>query len=307
LNLNNKNKEIRILILALLVGALLLSACNFTASGTPNLETATPNGQKSSSGSDAHTSQDITAPTIASPSNTGTEVNFGALTLDVPTAVADGASGSEIPRFDSEDAAWWQKTPGHLEIMLGDYYVLQGKFHRPQIYVYPAQGYAELVPPAFESIHRLNNILATPNASFSIEQVPGVPFFNAQAVFVSNIEVISFQNGSGIRFLTQYDQYNAPVNNYELFYHFQGVTNDGAYYIIAILPVTTQLLAETSDPAAAVPPNGVTYPDINDIHADWKGYYAAITDLLNATPGDYFTPTLGQLDALINSMVICLP
>ena len=223
----------------------------------------------------------------------------------MPPGVASGASGSEYPRIDSEDAAWWQKTPGHLQVMLGDYYVLQGKFHQPQIYVYPAQAYAELVPPAFESIHRVNNILGySPDAPISADQLPAVPFFNAQQVFASNIQTISFQNGAGVRFLTEYAQYTAPVNNHELFYHFQGVTRDGAYYIIAILPITVPVLAETSDAAAALPPGGIAYPDITDPNADWQGYYTAVTDLLNATSPDAFTPTINQLDLLIQSMQI---
>jgi hypothetical protein len=98
------------------------------------------------------------------------------LNLVVPSGVANGASGSEYPRFDSEDAAWWQKTPGHLQVMLGDYYVLQGKFHQPQIYVYPAQAYAELVPPAFESLHRLKNILGILDLSSYADQLPAVRF-----------------------------------------------------------------------------------------------------------------------------------
>ena len=188
--------------------------------------------------------------------------------------------------------------------MLGDYYVLQGKFHQPQIYVYPAQAYAELVPPAFESLHRLNNILGNPSGPISADQLPAVPFFNAQQVFASNIQTISFQNGEGVRFLTEYAQYTAPVNNHELFYHFQGVTRDGAYYIIAILPITVPVLAETSDAVAVLPPGGIAYPDITDPNADWQGYYAAVTDLLNATSPDAFTPTITQLDLLIQSMQI---
>jgi hypothetical protein len=62
-----------------------------------------------------------------------------------------------------------------------------------------------------------------------------VPFFNAAQVFASNIKVISFQNGKGVRFLTEYAQHAASANNHNLFYYFQGLTGDGAYYIIAIL------------------------------------------------------------------------
>lgn len=245
-----------------------------------------------------------TIPTEETPSNTGTAVTYGALNLVVPPGVASGASGLEYPPIDSEDAAWWQKTPGHVQINLGDYYVLQGKFHQPQIYLYPAQAYAELVPSAFESLHRLNNILGSTSVPANSDTLPAVPFFNAQEVFASNIQAISFQNGAGLRFLTEYAQYNAPVNNQELFYQFQGLSSDGTFYIIAIFPITVPILAETSDPAAALPAGGIAYPDINDPAADWQGYYTAITDLLNATSPDTFTPSIDQLDLLIKSIQI---
>lgn len=287
------------LLTAILAGVLLLSACAPapTAAHLPVNTVIPPIGKP---GEPAQMPfSPLPAPATEDP---GTTVTFGSLTLIVPPGVASGASGVEYPRFDSEDAAWWQKTPGHLQAMLGDYYVLQGKFHQPQIYVYPAQAYAELVPPAFESIRRVNNIIYSPDAPISADQLPGVPFFNAQSVFAANVQTISFQNGGGVRFLTEYSQYNAPVNNHELFYHFQGVTRDGAYYIIAIFPITVPALVETSDAAAALPPGGIASPDITDPNADWGGYYTAVTDLLNATSPDAFTPSINQLDLLIQSM-----
>lgn len=232
---------------------------------------------------------------------TNTLVTFGRLTLEIPSSVANGASGTEIAPVTNEDAAYWEKTPGHLQVSLNDYYVLQGKFHQPQIYVYPAMPYVELSPAAFESMHRLRNVM-NPAAPITPDQLPAVPFFNAAQVFASNIERISFQNGSGIRFLTEYAQYAAPVNNHELIYHFQGFTDDGEYYIVAIFPITAPVLVETSDPGAAVPAGGIAYPDINDPNADFQSYYASIADLLNAAPPDAFTPSISQLDALIQSM-----
>ncbi len=150
----------------------------------------------------------------------------------------------------------------------------------------------------------MNNILGNPGVPISADQLPAVPFFNAQQVFAADIQTISFQNGSGVRFLTEYSQYNAPVNNHELFYHFQGVTRDGAYYILAIFPITAPALAETSDAAATLPSGGIAFPDITDPKADWGGYYTAVADLLDGTSPDAFTPTINQLDLLIQSMQI---
>lgn len=233
----------------------------------------------------------------------GTSVTFGRLTLEIPAGVADGASGSEIPPATDADAPDWGKTPGHLEVSLGDYYVLQGKFHQPRIYVYPATEYALLSPGAFESMHRLRNLISAV-VPLAPDQLPSVPFFNAAQVFASNIQDISFQNGSGVRFLTEYAQYFAPVNNHELIYHFQGFSDDGEYYIIAIFPITVPVLADTSDPGAVIPAGGIPLPDINDPNVDVQSYYASVTDLLNAASPDAFTPSISQLDALIQSMFV---
>jgi hypothetical protein len=243
-------------------------------------------------------------PATPPPSNTGTSVNFWPLSLVLPSNVANGASGEQIPRLDGDVAAWWRKTPGHLQVMLDNYYILQGRALQPRIYVYPAMDYAQLVPVAFESIHRLDNILYGPSAPITSELLPPVPFFNAQQVFASNIQVISFQNGSGVRFLTEYAQYPASANNHDLFYNFQGVTRDGVYYVVAILPITAPSLAATSDAGAPLPPGGISYPYMADPDANMQAYYAAVTTLLNATPSNAFTPAIGQLDALIQSMLI---
>jgi hypothetical protein len=153
-------------------------------------------------------------------------------------------------------------------------------------------------------MHRLRNVMNDP-ASMNAEQLPAVPFFNDAQVFASNFQMISFQNGEGVRFLTEYAQSAASVNNHDLFYHFQGFTDDGTYYIVAIFPITAPMLAETSDAGAPLPPGGVPYPYFAEgPNADMETYYASILDLLNASPSEVFAPTLDQLDLLIQSMRI---
>jgi hypothetical protein len=236
------------------------------------------------------------------PASTGTITTYQPLTVTIPQSIASGASGSNIPRLDDENAAWWQKTPGHTLVSLADYYVLPGKSNQPAIYVYPASAYAELVPAAFESIHRLNNYLYAPDNVPALDQLPGVPFLNAKTQFAAHIQPVSFQNGKGIRFITEYAQYPASANNTDLFYQFVGITADGAYYIVAILPVSSPVLAETPDAGAPLPPSGIPYPFAADPNANMAAYYIAVTDLLNAQPPQSFSPGLAELDALIQSM-----
>lgn len=233
----------------------------------------------------------------------GVELAVDPLHIILPPAVASGARSIQSPRVEGGNAAAWEVTPGHIQLKL-EGYLLQDRFHEPQIYVYPAQAYGEMFPAAFESIHRLDNILYAPGGPLLNDQLPQVPFFNAGPVFTSNVQVLPFQNGQGVRSLTEYAQYNAPANNHELFYHYQGLTNDGAYYVIAILPISNPMLAETSDGGAPLPAGGVPYPDVNDPNADWTTYYKSVREVLNATPPEAFTPTIDQLDALIQSMRI---
>jgi hypothetical protein len=240
--------------------------------------------------------------TAPQPALEAEEVTVDRLSLALSPEVAGGIRGLQIPRAEGE-IAWWEKTPGHVQITL-EGYLLQDRFHEPQIYVYPALEYAQLVPAAFEGMHRLNNIFYDPAAPIPNDQLPPVPFFNASQVFASNIQLLSFQNGRGVRFLTEYAQYPASANNQDLFYHFQGLSDDGSYYLVAILPISAPVLAETSDAGAALPSGGVPYPDFADPNADMNAYYASVIDVLNATPAERFTPTISQLDSLIQSMRI---
>ncbi len=244
------------------------------------------------------------APTPQPPVSAGTTVTYRPLTLVIPPGVASGASGRNFPRLDSDNAVWWEKTPGHLQVSLADYYLLRGKTHQPQIYVYPASDYALMLPAAFESIHRLQNYLYAPNNVPALDQLPGVPFFNAQSLFAAHIQPVAFQNGKGIRYLSEYAQYPASANNTDLFYNFIGVTSDGERYIVAIFPLTSPVLAETSDAGAPLPSGGIPYPYMANPQADMSAYYSAVTNLLNTQRPDNFTPSLNQLDALIQSMQV---
>jgi hypothetical protein len=182
------------------------------------------------------------------PASDGMPVFYGPLSLVLPVALASGISGEQFTRLEGESVAPWEVTPGHTQIML-EGYLLQDKFHQPRIFIYPAQAYAEQNPGAFESLRRINNFVDDPGAPVDVDQLPTVPFFNAAQLFASNVYPIDFQNGRGVRLLTQYAQNATPVNNNELFYHFQGVTEDGAYYVIAIFPIAVQFLAESNDSA----------------------------------------------------------
>ena len=235
------------------------------------------------------------------PAFSGTPVEFSNVQLTIPPGVAVGATGAQIPPAGDQDSAPWDVTPGHVELAF-DGYVLQDRFHQPRIYIYPASAYAALLPGAADNILLLQNLLANPSQPLVGNKLPHIPFFNAAAVFTAQAKIVQFQNGSGVRMLTQYAQDVAQVNNHDMFYHFQGLTSDGQYYIIAILPVSAPILAENWDTDA--PPDGVPFPGYSDPSADFQAYYDQIIAKLNALPTESFNPSLTKLDTLISTLQI---
>ena len=66
-------------------------------------------------------------------------------------------------------------------------------------------------------------------------------------MFHAQYQVFPFGSGGGIRYLTLYAQYYAPINNHDLFYTYQGLTNDGKYWVSAILPINNPILPDNGD------------------------------------------------------------
>jgi hypothetical protein len=239
-------------------------------------------------------------PTPTGVQDGGTSISHKGISFVVPSSVAGGAITETMTAVESNSDAPWDIAPTHLRFTLTDYQ-LQGKFHEPRIFVYPAAEYAQKNPNAAEQIARLQTIFT--GGTPMHETLPMVPFFNATPLLSAHLKMtIPFPNGGGgIRFLTQYAQYAAPVNNRELFYHFQGLTSDGKYYIVGILPVTAPILPEDEKPEGAVPEGGIPIPTAVGPN---QVYYFSVTEALNTLSPDAFTPSLEALDAIFEFMTM---
>ncbi len=100
--------------------------------------------------------------------------------------------------------------------------------------------------------------------------------------------------------------------NSRMIYTFQGLTNDGKYYISAILPEGAAFLPEDFDwnnPNAGLPEGGIPFPaeDSNNLASEVKVYKVAIQAKLDQTPDGDFTIPLSALDAMIQSLEVQLP
>jgi hypothetical protein len=150
-------------------------------------------------------------------------------------------------------------------------------------------------------------IAALQNLQYSAGQP--LPESLPNGVFIAQAQPIQFQNGKGLRYLTQFDQSPLPVNNREMFYYFHGLTSDGQFYIQAILPLHSPLLVADEEPTSITPPDGVQFDwtDIMNGYDAIPAYLEAVTRKLSAAEPNSFTPTLPMLDALIQSITVVAP
>jgi hypothetical protein len=229
----------------------------------------------------------------ATVATTGNTIDFNGITFTFDPSIAQSVSVSIDPGISGELGEVWFNTPqSEMFDFVG--YVTGEKFHDPHIMIFSVDEYNAANEKSIEVITKLQQYIASqPNIPGG--SIPFLPNWNAGQLFRVIPGFVSFQNGKGIRFLTEYGQYSAPINNTDLFYTFQGITNDGKYYVSAILPVTHPSLPADSNVGEAIQ---------NKLYEDYDGYLNETLPALAAQPLDSFTPSIALLDAMIQSLKI---
>ncbi len=165
---------------------------------------------------------------------------------------------------------------------------------RMQVLIYKADEWANLDPAIAQEIADLKNLLATKPAVIT-GSIPVFPPIPAAQVFHAQTRYLDFQGGSGVGFVTHYAQDVSPVTAERPFYTFQGLTNDGQYYVVVFSPITTALLP------AEMNLDGPAYDEFA------KNYETYLTDLVAQLDGllpAAYTPDLTLIDGLVKSIEI---
>jgi hypothetical protein len=190
------------------------------------------------------------------------------------------------------DVPSWGIIPQRTVIKLLGYPISSHLF-KPQITLYPVAEFRSISSRAAGEIASLQTLLK--NKPQDLEKLPFLPFFEAQQQIHARLKYMDFKNGTGVRFLTQYDQAYLPINNNELIYTFQGITDDGKWYVSAILPVNH----------FSLPADGTVTPDLAAaFEKDFPKYIADTAGMLNNQPDASFTPDLSRLDGLMASLEV---
>ncbi len=215
--------------------------------------------------------------------------------FDMPDYLAQDVNYVIVPAvLEGDDAFPGAIQPEYLSITF-DGYIIPDAFHTPEIRVYPVQEFIDISQQATDMFEQLNYLLTIRPEDISYDAgLPFIPFWNAGQVFNAQAKFVDFQSGSGIRFLSMYAQAVYPVDNYNIFFTYQGLSADNAYFISMVLPINS----------AALPMHAADPADYEAFINTFTTYLQETSALLNAEAPERFTPTLNALDAMIASMRI---
>jgi hypothetical protein len=222
------------------------------------------------------------------------DILYEGISFSYPDDLAGSVDAQTIPaQTDENTVPPWDLLPEHYVFTFNNY-VLQDTFHTPRIYVYPVEGLQQVSLNGADVVSRLEQLLQAQPPAPEVG-LPFLPPFNAAQIMAAKIDYVDFQNGQGVRFLTEYGQAIRLINNNELFYTYQGLTADGRYYIAAVFPTQNIVLPETGDQ---------TLEEYQAMEALYEQYLNETTELLNGQPDSSYMPGIDVLDAIMQSVRI---
>jgi hypothetical protein len=186
--------------------------------------------------------------------------------------------------------------PEHWSIELTDC-LIWNTGGRPLVTVFRAEEYAGYSDQAAETVAALRRLLENPGMDLT-EPFFGHVTFHPQACKISSPVSI------GVRFLTQVFSGFVPVTNADLFYFFQGLSEDGRFLITLQYPVHASFLSE--EPGATSPENGIRFPDHPDDQS-FSEYLETVVEQMDSAPSSEFDPVLSDLDSMAASVVVVVP
>ncbi len=229
----------------------------------------------------------VVTPGDSTPAATG--LTCGDVSLDLNPALASGATCEIVPSFDDSSMG----NPAYVSMSLEGYPV-SGDWG-PFINIYPVADFAAMVDVVPGIVHNLEAL----TIGGTTPDVAGVPFlfnWDSAQFFYAQFSVLPFGSGNGVRYLTGFTQDMGVIYNGGMVYTYQGMTDDGRYWVSAVFPITSPILPDTYGP-----PDGMTWDDLD---TNYPTYLSDIVGQLNDQTWGSFSPSISDLDSLIWSLTI---
>lgn len=244
-------------------------------------------------------------------------VTYEGIGFSYPSILGENVKAETVTQHHLEraDEKPDSATPRHVSFHLEGSYAEGHRssfFDSPAIHVYPLSDYKRVLAASKQYVEELDRDvqslkrILTDRPSHIEGTIPVLPWIDAVQTIRAHVRYVQFRNGRGITFLTQYNIEPAIVNNDGLAYLFQGLTDDGRYYISATFPVSAPDLPKNFDTETfagyTVPEN--FYENYDSNKKAYEQYLDKIERKLNDLPSDQYTPNLQLFEELMSSLTI---
>jgi WD40 repeat protein len=244
-------------------------------------------------------------------SNTST-MSYEGISILYDLSLAERVKAQTIPLYTDPSGFTYNDIPEHIRFDFLESYSNQEPFtncpqyqmpwlsHQnldnidliPQIFIFPTRGFAGISQLAAERIEAFKDLLRS-DLLPSKGELPVLPLFNSAQDISTQRHILTFHGGRGVRFITRYTQGVIPVSNPTVFYTFQGLTDNGDYYVSAFFPIYVSSL-----------PNRIEIEDWDAFNRQYPSYLEDTAESLQELESADFEPDLAKLDALIQSMTV---
>lgn len=229
------------------------------------------------------------APTPTSAASMTSQENLANSDEETKAVIFDGIGFDYDPSLTA--SVTWEQVPPNADdkhMPLPDHTVFffeetadsDNKFNR--LTVYPLADLQEANPDGAAAITALRDYFQIPDTQ--VQAIPAFPTEGKQ-LFSAQSMKLDFQNGRGVRFISQYGNSPSPVSNEGIFYTYQGISNDGRHYISFQYRIRSAILADYENPDAFA--------------QDYDEYLMQVRNQLDQLESKEFEPDLVLLDALI--------
>jgi len=204
--------------------------------------------------------------------------------------------------YDSSQALGPTGMPDHVQINFGVTDPNDWELGDPILYIIPVAAYEQLWNESGDAtvsnqVAALNALLLNKPDPIPSSNNTALPFSASYGTNDLSVQgdYLDIKMGSGVRFVGRFVQETVPVSNDDpqLFYVFQGFTEDGVYLISLAYPVSSDAI-----PAAGE----ITDEERAQVEEDPQAYMQGKAEELNELSPTEWDPPLTTLDGMINSL-----
>jgi hypothetical protein len=253
----------------------------------------------------------------SNPRRTQKRVTYGRVSFSYSPLLAEEVRTETVreQRLENADEKPDNATPTHVAFHLEGSYSAEHRssfFDSPAIHVYSISEYKKVLGASKLYVEQLDRDVQALKRDLRDKPphvdstIPVLPWVDAVQAFRAHVKYIEFTNGKGILFLTQYNIEPSIINNDGLAYIFQGLSDDGQYYISATFPVSAPNLPKSFDTQTfegyTIPEN--YYKDFESNKKAYQQYLDRIGQQLSELPPEKYQPELRLFEELISSLRI---